>query len=459
MNSKQGNDCSLKRRVMKRLISAALLLTALLTFQSENLQAAAKHPPVSVSFQVFYDELSPYGRWVDYPGYGYGWIPAAGTGFVPYGSNGQWVYTDLGWTWTSYYSWGWAPFHYGRWIYDGYYGWVWVPDYTWAPSWCVWGYYNGYYGWAPMAPGVYYSAGYRPPASCWTFVPQQHITQVNVYNYHVRNNTTIYNNVTVVNNSGTYNNQKYFSGPRADDVAQRTGKPVTRHNLSASTKPGQTVVKGNEVTTYRPNIEKNTDRAIAPANVNRLNNVKPVNTEKRAVSPNGTSKQNVSPNGDKRPIQPQKTPSNSEQRMSPSGKPDLGNRTGTPQQKVNPAQQRNQPAPQQKVNPQRENPSVPQRNEMPQRVNPGSEQRKLNPQQENQPQQRVMPQQNQIPQKLDVSPEPRGNPQYNQPPPQQPRQFNPSPAPQQRLQLNQQPPPQQPRPAPQGGGGQRKVIP
>ena len=124
---------------MKRLISAALLLTALLTLQSENLKAAAKHPPVSVSFQVFYDELSPYGQWVDYPGYGYGWIPAAGTGFVPYGSNGQWVYTDLGWTWTSYYSWGWAPFHYGRWIYDGYYGWVWMPDYTWAPSWCVWG--------------------------------------------------------------------------------------------------------------------------------------------------------------------------------------------------------------------------------------------------------------------------------------------------------------------------------
>jgi hypothetical protein len=36
-------------------------------------QATAQH--VSVSFQLFYDELSPYGMWVDYPNYGYVWIP------------------------------------------------------------------------------------------------------------------------------------------------------------------------------------------------------------------------------------------------------------------------------------------------------------------------------------------------------------------------------------------------
>lgn len=448
MNSKQGNDCSLKRRVMKRLISAALLLTALLTFQSENLQAAAKHPPVSVSFQIFYNELSPYGRWVDYPGYGYGWIPAAGTGFVPYGSNGQWVYTDLGWTWTSYYSWGWAPFHYGRWIYDGYYGWVWMPDYTWAPSWCVWGYYDGYYGWAPMAPGVYYSSGYRPPASCWTFVPQQHITQVNVYNYHVRNNTTIYNNVTVVNNSGTYNDQKYFSGPRAEEVTQRTGKPVTRHNISASNKPGQTVVRGNELTIYRPNIEKSTERTVAPANARRLENVKPVNVESRSdnptknVQPNTNGKaapQRVSPNNNnqrgmpEKNVAPQRTTPAPQQRENIQRR-DIEQRNVTPQ-RVNPGmEQRN-------VNPQREN-QLPQRTAPPQRETPPVQQRNVPPQQNNPPQQRSVPQMQ--PQRMQEPPQPRGKPEMQQ------RQFQPQPQPRQFNSQSPSPQPVQPRP---GGGG------
>ena len=41
-----------------------------------------------VSFQIFYDQLSPYGQWVDYPNYGYVWIPDAGSGFVPYSTGG-----------------------------------------------------------------------------------------------------------------------------------------------------------------------------------------------------------------------------------------------------------------------------------------------------------------------------------------------------------------------------------
>src|SRR5665647_1119392 len=73
---------------------------------------------VSVSFQVFYDELSPYGYWVDNPDYGYVWVPNVAPGFTPYGSNGYWVFTNEGWTWVSNYPWGWAPFHYGRWFYD-----------------------------------------------------------------------------------------------------------------------------------------------------------------------------------------------------------------------------------------------------------------------------------------------------------------------------------------------------
>jgi len=42
---------------------------------------------VGVSFQLFYDELSPYGQWVEYPGYNYVWIPDAGPDFSPYATS------------------------------------------------------------------------------------------------------------------------------------------------------------------------------------------------------------------------------------------------------------------------------------------------------------------------------------------------------------------------------------
>src|SRR6266849_1507391 len=62
----------------------------------------------AVSFQLFYDELSPYGSWVDYPNYGYVWIPSEDQDFAPYRTRGHWVLTDAGWTWASDSPWGWA---------------------------------------------------------------------------------------------------------------------------------------------------------------------------------------------------------------------------------------------------------------------------------------------------------------------------------------------------------------
>src|ERR1700761_8790672 len=81
----------------------------------------APAPPEDASYQTFYDQLSPYGQWIEDPNYGYVWMPDAGPDFKPYATDGHWVYTDEGWTWASDYAWGWAPFHYGRWFFsDGY---------------------------------------------------------------------------------------------------------------------------------------------------------------------------------------------------------------------------------------------------------------------------------------------------------------------------------------------------
>src|SRR3981189_903571 len=110
--------------------------------------------PEDVTYQNFYDQLSPYGQWIDDPNYGYVWLPEAGPDFKPYATNGHWVYTEEGWTWASDYPWGWAAFHYGRWFYQDGYGWMWIPGQEWAPAWVSWRNRSDYYGWGPLGPKI-----------------------------------------------------------------------------------------------------------------------------------------------------------------------------------------------------------------------------------------------------------------------------------------------------------------
>jgi hypothetical protein len=121
-------------------------------------------PAAPVNFDVFQSELSPYGMWVQSPDYGWVWVPSVATGdsgWQPYCDQGEWIYSDDGWYWNSYYPWGRIPFHYGRWTRMEGYGWAWIPDYTWGPSWVCWRYdeAGGYCGWAPLPPGAQFVAG------------------------------------------------------------------------------------------------------------------------------------------------------------------------------------------------------------------------------------------------------------------------------------------------------------
>ncbi len=221
------------------------------------------HVSASVGYGTFYDALSPYGRWFDYPGYGRVWAPSVEIGFSPYATNGHWVYSADGWVWASGYSWGWAPFHYGRWLYDGTYGWIWVPGSEWAPAWVTWGSCNGYYGWSPMVPhgGVSVSA-------YWNFVPSQHINQVNVNNYIVHNNTTVVNNltknVTIINNNNYYsagdNRQVsgravYNRGPEVREVEKATGQRINPIVVQTTGKPGEQL-NDRRLAIYRPVIRE-----------------------------------------------------------------------------------------------------------------------------------------------------------------------------------------------------------
>lgn len=231
----------------------------------ENTYHAPAPPPQEVTYQSFYDELSPYGTWIDYPGAGYVWSPAVDASFQPYSTNGHWVYSNEGWIWASNYSWGWAPFHYGRWFYEDGYGWLWKPGSQWAPAWVTWGRSGNYYGWAPLPPQGEINVSYTPPAQAWVFVPQEHITKPNVHEYVVNkvNNTTIVKNVTIINNitnvtnktttvNNIHNNVVVNRGPQVTEVERVTNNHVQVYNINEHNKPAITVVNNNTVNIYRP---------------------------------------------------------------------------------------------------------------------------------------------------------------------------------------------------------------
>jgi hypothetical protein len=215
-----------------------------------------------VSLQVFYDELQPYGTWMDYGSHGYVWVPRVDRGFVPYATNGYWINTDYGNTWVSDYNWGWAPFHYGRWLFDDFYGWVWVPDTEWAPAWVAWRSGGGYYGWAPLMPGMgihssfYFDNNF--PSHYWSFVPYRYITYRQVYNHCVPRPqvVNIINQTTIITHNHTDRSRHtYFTGPTRDEIEHRGGGRVTVHKINERDHPGRTEVSHSTADFYRPDID------------------------------------------------------------------------------------------------------------------------------------------------------------------------------------------------------------
>jgi hypothetical protein len=261
---------------------AALLIAAVFILTTASCDGASLRARVEVSgpqvldIGVFYDELSPYGRWFVMEGYGWVWTPSGvAYGWRPF-TSGYWVYTDWGWTWVSYWRWGWAPFHYGRWGWHSQYGWYWVPGITWGPGWVTWRYRPGWVGWAPLPPHAGWRAGFglevgQPEIErlvsphWWSFVEERRFTDRNL-SQHIALEAR---NVTLMRNSKGITDYK-VSGDRiinrgidVDQLERDTGQKIRRHRVvdNAAARPAQ--VKGDDVVLFRPKIEK-TGRARAP---------------------------------------------------------------------------------------------------------------------------------------------------------------------------------------------------
>jgi hypothetical protein len=108
----------------------------------------AKNNPTPYGYG--YSDLSYYGGYTNFPGYGMLWQPYfTGVGWNPF-MDGAWsFYPGMGYMWASAYPWGWMPYYYGNWIYAQGMGWGWQP-----------GAFNGWRG------GVHYAgavAGFQAP--------------------------------------------------------------------------------------------------------------------------------------------------------------------------------------------------------------------------------------------------------------------------------------------------------
>jgi hypothetical protein len=78
-------------------------------------------------------DLSYYGGFFNYAGYGMLWQPYfAGMGWDPF-MDGAWnFYPGFGYGWVSSYPWGWTPYHYGTWVFLPTRGWAWQPGGAWT---------------------------------------------------------------------------------------------------------------------------------------------------------------------------------------------------------------------------------------------------------------------------------------------------------------------------------------
>ncbi|HWX21012.1 MAG TPA: DUF6600 domain-containing protein [Candidatus Binatia bacterium] len=243
-------------------------------------------PPPEVG--SFYNDLAPYGAWIQLEGIGWCWQPSVvviNRSWRPYCDSGHWVWTDAGWFWQSDYSWGWAPFHYGRWQLHDRCGWVWLPDRVWGPAWVTWRVAGDNCGWAPLPPraeldvrlgwrfngigvGLNFDFGLRP----------EHFTFVALHDFNDRDLghrrlppvevTRVYRQTTIVNNYVVNNTTIVNQGVRVERVAAATHSEIRKvaiRDVPAGS-PAAMPARGadrNGLAVYRPQLRA----ASAPAHM------------------------------------------------------------------------------------------------------------------------------------------------------------------------------------------------
>ena len=226
-----------------------------------------RSPDRQIDIGIFYDDLSPYGDWVEMPDYGWSFAPRVDRDWRPY-TRGQWIWTDDGWYWDSDEDFGWAAYHYGRWVNDRYYGWIWVPGTEWAPAWVSWRHGNGYTGWAPLPPRAMWQTRIGLSigsleidaylgARDYNFVPDRSFVDRGLYQRVLppTQNITIINVTNNVTNYTVVNQRIVNGGIPIVNVERAVGRsvpPARTVEVDRANAPRRAVQ--DEVSVYRPSV-------------------------------------------------------------------------------------------------------------------------------------------------------------------------------------------------------------
>lgn len=244
----------------------------------------------TVSFQSFYDVLSPMGEWIQITkedidedlnegeGQSYSsayyadeemlfiWKPSVENGWKPY-MNGKWEYTDHGWLWISSDKWGNSTYNYGRWWNSPKYGWVWLPGYTWAPAWVKWKVAGNHFGWTALTPKARWKSDdgitganykYTNNDKDWVFVSDGNfagdITKSNIVPSS-ENSALVKSGNDIINI--TKNDDKIITGgPEINDVEKRTGKTFKRKRLKFGSSKEKPLIGNEDIVMGREKFNK-----------------------------------------------------------------------------------------------------------------------------------------------------------------------------------------------------------
>ena len=288
-----------------------------------------------VSFQFFYDTLSPYGDWVQVGDYGDCWRPTGvDEDWSPY-TDGYWSYTDAGWTWVSYEDWGGVTYHYGRWVNAEDVGWCWVPDYEWGPAWVSWRHNDNDVGWAPLPP----TARWRASVGISTWCDDAYDIGPSYYNFcpvvdfgaplirsvcypRSRNVVFISQTINVTNITyNTYNNVIFCGGPSFVFINAHSHhqvpalKLVTNININKTGRAWTNAhTVGNTLQVYAPKIVNNNTTIINRPKITKIVNKEKINNgwngmkdpAEKAKLRNAVKQQNKGLNADTAPAKPVK---------------------------------------------------------------------------------------------------------------------------------------------------------
>ncbi len=277
-----GQSYAYRLMKMSRTPVFLLLLAVFLAFAAPRARAQEEG-----SFDFFYDNLKPYGEWIQVADYGLCWRPTeVAEDWAPY-TDGYWAYTDAGWTWVSYEDFGDIVYHYGRWVRVEGEGWCWVPDHQWGPAWVSWRNNDEYVGWAPLPP----EARFDPEVGISVWVDETYDIGPNYYRFcRVRDfgapviaevcfprerNIVFFRETVNITNISFHSGYAFCGGPRFDFFSTRVLHPIptlrlvretnitnVNINIGGDRRRGfASVQRGNSLLMPAPHIRPIADRA------------------------------------------------------------------------------------------------------------------------------------------------------------------------------------------------------